>query len=190
MAESVPPEYFIDLYKRDVDPWRFETSDYERKKYAITLRELPRQRYARALEIGCSVGVFTDMLAQRCDKLTAVDVSDDALSRARRNCEARSNVRFERRTMPHDYPDGMFDLTTVCEIGFYLAMDDLLELRDNVIAHSAKGAHVILVHWTPPVQGHATTAEEVHAAFRAAPELEWLTGLSTDTYRLDVLERR
>ncbi len=189
MAESVPPKYFIDLYKREIDPWRFETSEYERRKYAVTLMELPRERYARALEIGCSVGVFTNMLAQRCDELLAVDVSDDALARARRNCATRANVSFERRTMPHGYPDGMFDLTTVCEMGFYLSMDDLLALRENVIAHATPGGHIVLVHWTPPVQGHATTAEEVHDTFRAAPELEWLSGLSAETYRLDVLKR-
>ncbi len=92
--------------------------------------------------------------------------------------------------MPHDYPDSCFDLTTVCEVGFYLSMDDLLALRINVIEHSIRGAHVVLVHWTPPVQGHATTALEVHETFRAAPELQWLHGVSAHTYRLDVLERR
>jgi hypothetical protein len=48
----------------------------------------------------------------------------------------------------------------------------------------------MLVHWTPRVEGHASTTEEVHALFRTAAELRWLHGYSAQTYRLDVLERR
>jgi hypothetical protein len=47
-----------------------------------------------------------------------------------------------------------------------------------------------LVHWTPPVHGHATTAEQVHDTFRASNAFKWLHGFSAATYRLDVLERR
>lgn len=190
VGESVPAEYFVDLYKRKIDPWHFETSDYERRKYTATLRALPRERYNDALEIGCSVGVFTSMLAPRCGRLLATDVSPDALERARCNCARYPNVQFERRAMPHEYPAGRFDLTTVCEIGFYFGRSDLNLLRSNVIAHSVGGAHVILVHWTPPVEGHATTTEQVHASFRNAAELRWLHGYSAETYRLDLLERR
>jgi cyclopropane fatty-acyl-phospholipid synthase-like methyltransferase len=190
VAQSVPVEYFVDLYRRQADPWHFESSEYEQRKYAATIAALPRERYACALEIACSVGVFTNLLAQRCDSLLAVDVSEEALQRARRNCFGRTNVHFERRVMPSDYPHGSFDLTTVCEMGFYLSMPDLALLRSNVIGHSVKGANVVLVHWTPPVQGHASTAEEVHQVFYEAPELAWICGFSAPTYRLDVLERQ
>jgi hypothetical protein len=100
------------------------------------------------------------------------------------------HVRLERRTMPHEYPDGTFDLTTVCEMGFYLGPRDLAQLRDKVVAHSIPGAHIILVHWTPPVRGHASTAEEVHEAFAGAPLLRHLHGFSAKTYRLDLFEKR
>jgi cyclopropane fatty-acyl-phospholipid synthase-like methyltransferase len=180
----------VDLYRREADPWHFESSEYEHTKYAATIGALPRERYACALEIACSVGVFTNLLAQRCDSLLAVDVSEEALQRARRNCSSHSNVRFERRVMPGNYPRGPFDLTTVCEMGFYLSARDLVLLRSNVVRHSAKGASVLLVHWTPPVQGHASTAEEVHYVFRQAPELAWIEGFSAATYRLDILERQ
>jgi SAM-dependent methyltransferase len=190
VEESVPAEYFVDLYKREIDPWHFETSEYERDKYGVTLQALPHPRYASALELGCSVGVFTAMLAERCDRVLATDVSEDALRRARWNCADRYNVAFERRVLPHDYPAGAFDLTTVCEIGFYLAAADLIALRTNVIDRSTQGAHIALVHWTPPVDGHASTTEEVHRIFCSAPQLRRLHGFSAETYRLDVLERR
>lgn len=190
MAETVPAEYFIDLYKRDADPWHFRTSAYEQRKYEATLAALPRPLYENALEIACSIGVFTNALARRCRRLLAVDVSADALVSAARTCGAHAHVRFEQRFMPYDYPDGVFDLTTVCEVGYYLCADDVRALRDNVVAHCSRGAHVVLVHWTPPVEGHATSAQDVHEAFCSCARLRRVAALARKTYRLDLLERR
>ena len=78
MTRSLPPSYFEALYASDPDPWRFASSDYERDKYAATLAALPRQLYRSGLEVGCSIGVLTAMLASRCRRLLAVDVADDS----------------------------------------------------------------------------------------------------------------
>ena len=48
------------------------------------------------MEIGCSYGGATALLASRAESVIAVDVSDDALSRAATECASHSNVRFER----------------------------------------------------------------------------------------------
>ena len=40
---TLPPEYFDHVYQANRDPWNFETSPYERAKYAATLAALPRQ---------------------------------------------------------------------------------------------------------------------------------------------------
>lgn len=190
VSKTVPPQYFVEQYKRVADPWHYETSPYEHRKYRATLDALPRERYRRALELACSIGVFTNMLAARCDAVLGVDVSADALQRARRNCAGQENVRFEQRTLPREYPDGAFDLTTVCEVGYYLAMPDLLKLRDHVVNHSQDGAHIVLVHWLPPVDGHATRAEDVHETFQASATLARVLGFTRETYRLDLFEVR
>lgn len=190
MAKSVPAQYFVDLYKRDPDPWDFERSEYERGKYAATLAALPRERYENALEIACSIGVFTSLLGERCERLLAVDVSEDALQRARRRCALQPQIRFERREMPRGFPAGAYDLITICEMGFYLCREDLIQLRDRVVEHCVTGAHVVLVHWTPPVNGHASSAHDVHGLFLQTPQLRPLQGSEAETYRLDVLERR
>jgi len=41
---TVPPEYFEEKYKTDIDPWQFRTSEYEREKYQATLGSLTRER--------------------------------------------------------------------------------------------------------------------------------------------------
>jgi SAM-dependent methyltransferase len=190
VSSSVPAQYFIELYRRDADPWNFAGSSYEREKYRATLDALPRTQYTSALEIACSIGVFTSMLAARCHDLLAVDVSPEAVERARVRCEALANVRFETRAIPRDYPDGLFDLTTICEVGYYFDLRDLHALCAKAARHSAPGGHIVLVHWTPPVHGHASTAEQVHETFCASNAFRRLHGFSTATYRLDVLERR
>ncbi len=68
-------EHFEELYKKSEDPWSFATSEYERRKYERTLDALGGRRFSQALELGCSIGVFTAMLAPHCDELVAVDTS-------------------------------------------------------------------------------------------------------------------
>ena len=53
---STQRAYFESMYRDAVDPWQFETSAYERRKYAITVSSLPRASYRSAFEPGCSVG--------------------------------------------------------------------------------------------------------------------------------------
>ncbi len=76
---SVPAEYFENLYREKSDPCNFATSLYETQKYGATLAALPRDSYESALEIGCSIGVFSARLALRCGMLLGLDVSDEAL---------------------------------------------------------------------------------------------------------------
>ena len=44
--------------------------------YAASLGVLPRPHYPRALEIRCSLGVFTAQLAERFGRLLGVDASE------------------------------------------------------------------------------------------------------------------
>ncbi|HST73796.1 MAG TPA: SAM-dependent methyltransferase [Acetobacteraceae bacterium] len=96
---SWSPETFDRIYAADADPWKFTTSRYERKKNAATLAALGDRRFA-ALEIGCSIGVSTRLLAWRCEALLAVDVAEAALADARRRCAGLPGVRIKRRQVP------------------------------------------------------------------------------------------
>ena len=60
---TLPPEYFEEKYRADIDPWQFRTSNYEHEKYVATISALGQSRYISALEIGCSIGVLTELLA-------------------------------------------------------------------------------------------------------------------------------
>ncbi|MFC6619344.1 class I SAM-dependent methyltransferase [Deinococcus radiophilus] len=55
---------------------------------------LPRTRYRRALEVGCSIGVLTGQLAERTEWMVATDVNRQALKRSRARNAGAANIQF------------------------------------------------------------------------------------------------
>ena len=186
---SLSQQYFDNVYDANADPWSFESSPYEAEKYAVSLAALPRERYGNALEVGCSIGVFTRMLAARCDALLAVDVAEKALGIARARCADQHQVRFERRSLPDQFPDGMFDLVTVCEVGYYWSADDLLRTCHMVAQHQREGTDLLLVHWTPTVADYPQAGDTVHDTWLNQPWWHVLVSQRHASYRLDLLRR-
>ena len=187
---SLPPAYFRQIYERNRDPWNFETSEYEAGKYARTLASLPCERYTSALEIGCSIGVLTKQLAPRCHALLSLDVSERALAVARERCAALLQVRFERMQVPHEMPDGLFDLIVISEVAYYWQREDLERAATLLANRQPVGGHLVLVHYTASVPDYPLTGDQVHDAWLARPEWRGIRQERGVGYRLDVLERR
>ena len=82
MGGTLPRAFFEDLYVKSPDPFDFETSAYEAAKYQHTVATFPRAHYKQAVEIGCSIGVLTSRLAEKCNSLLGLDISEQALVRA------------------------------------------------------------------------------------------------------------
>src|SRR5665213_696736 len=70
--------YFESMYASDPDPWNFATSSYEQRKYAHTVAALPNEHFCNVFEPGCSIGVLTELLAPRCERLLATDINPGA----------------------------------------------------------------------------------------------------------------
>jgi SAM-dependent methyltransferase len=190
---TLPPDYFDNVYRANEDPWQFASSPYEREKYAATLAALPRPHYERAFEIGGSIGVFTAQLAPRCGHLLSVDVSEAALAQARLRCANLPQVEIKKMQIPGEFPEGQFDLILVSEVGYYLSPPDLARAADQMLAGLPPGGQLLLVHWTPVVHDYPQTGDEVHAFFLAKTQpggpLRHLLGQRHDKYRLDLLEK-
>lgn len=185
---SLPPSYFDGCYADDPDPWRFATSAYERAKYAATLEALPRQRYAAALEVGCSIGVLTEALAARCDAVLGIDGAARALARARERCGGLRHVRFETAQVPGQWPEGTFDLILLSEVVYFLDAGDVARLAERAKACLRPGGDVVLVHWTGPTH-YPLSGDEAAERFiaRSAGFLQVGHQARTGAYRLDVL---
>jgi len=179
-------EHFEELYKRSEDPWSFATSEYERHKYERTLDALVGRRFLRGLELGCSIGVFTAMLAPHCDELLAVDTSQRAVDLARERLADFPSVRVERRTLPEETPEGPFDLIVASEILYYFTEEVMLAALRRFEEELAPGGSMLAVHWRGEPKTHPLRGDEVHELLGRHTHLTNVLAATEPEYRLDL----
>lgn len=183
---SLPAAYFDRLYAADPDPWSFATSPYERAKYDATLAALPRQHFATALEVGCSIGVLTHRLAARCTSLVAIDVAEAALAQARDRCTGLDHVTFRRMSVPGQWPAGMFDLIVLSEVLYYLSPEAVRHTAARLRSTLAPNGVVLLVHYILPTN-YPLSGDAAVETFLAAVGLSPRLQRREAAYRLDLL---
>lgn len=190
---SLDKKYFDDVYDARDDPWDFETSDYERAKYADTINSLPRDFYQNAFEVGCSIGVLTDKLTLKCQRILAIDVTEKPLEIARKRLAGKNSVEFRLMSLPAEFPDENFDLIMLSEVAYYFSKEDLEKLQRLILEHLSNAGHLLLVHWTPPVHDYPLTGDEVHDSFQRFAEttgqLKNIFSKREEKYRIDLFEK-
>lgn len=146
----IPDHVFEDIYATSSDPYGYTFRDYERQKRSVTLAALSRDRYMNAFEIGCSIGVLTRLLGERCDTLLSVDIVERALQQAKQRCAAEGNVRFARMRVPDEWPNESFDLIVISEVCYYLPVSEIERLVQRLRSSLRASGEIILVHsrWT------------------------------------------
>ena len=182
-AHKVSSAYFDRMYATADDPWQLATRWYEQRKYAITMSLLPHRRYRHAFEPGCSIGTVTELLTQRCDHVTSVDVASAALASAAARLElagCRSQVSLELGALDEPWPDGPFDLVVLSEVAYYLDAELLADVLRRECPRLAPGATLLAAHWRHPVDDYPIAGDEVHEIIAATPGL-----VSTGRYRDD-----
>ena len=188
-AVTLGAGYFDAMYEAAPDPWGFEDRWYEQRKYAISLAQLPDRRYRRAFEPGCSIGVLTAMLAGRCDRLLSWDVAAGAVQAAARRTRDLPNVRVERRQIPHEWPEGRFDLIVFSEILYYLGDRDLEQVLDYGVHALEPGGTLLAVHWRHPVADYPRSGDDVHRALAARAGLARLVSHQEEDFLAEVYRR-
>ncbi len=159
------------LHRAEPDPWGVDERRYEQRKRTLSLAMLPRDRFARGLEIGCSVGALTVDLAPHCDALVALDSSSSAVESARRRlggAPSTSPVEVLLADVPAEWPDGVFDLIVVSEIGYFLSPRDLDDLVERIRESLAPDGVLLLCHWRHRVVGWPLDGDRVHDVFEQA----------------------
>jgi cyclopropane fatty-acyl-phospholipid synthase-like methyltransferase len=177
-------------YQADPDPWSYETSDYERRKYDATLDACGEGPYDRGLELGASIGVFSERLAVRCRTLDTVDAAPSAVAAARRRLAGMPSVTVHTGAIPEAIPRATFDLVVASEILYYLQPGELAGTLARLRECLPGGGRLVAVHWRPPGAERPFTAAEVHALLRRQAWLSPVLWAPTEEYLLDVLERR
>lgn len=190
-----PPEtrlessYFDELYERHTDPWKFETRWYERRKRALTMAALPAENFRNALEIGCSIGTLTELLADRCDALLAIDISHAAVERAQERLVRRPTVTVLLADAAEEFPAGEYDLIVMSEVAYYFDESTLALVLADVLDHLSEAGFLVACHWLHEVAEYPLDGESVHAALRALPGLICTVTHREDDFILEVFCR-
>ena len=168
---AVPVEDFERRYAAIRDPWQFASSPYEQRRYDIIAACLPRARFKRCFEPGCSIGELTRRLVERCDDVVAWDASPSAVDEARRRCGSRV---VDGGGVPGDWPQGTFDLVVLSELGYYFEVAELCGLVERAVASLVPEGVLLAVHWLGESEDHVLHGDVVHAVIarraRARPQ--------------------
>ncbi|MFE9249098.1 class I SAM-dependent methyltransferase [Streptomyces sp. NPDC007088] len=159
------------MYAGTEDPWDLAGRWYEQRKYALTLGALPHRRFRRAFEPGCSVGVLTGLLAERCEEVLAADRVASAVDAARARNRDLPHVAFRHLVLPQDWPKGSFDLIVLSELLYYFDDATLRTVLDRAAHSLAPGGTLLTVHWDHPVPDHVRTGRELDPFLDAAKGL-------------------
>ena len=189
--------YWDSLY-RTPDPMAYG-SDYEQLKYKRTLELLPPGPIGRAVEAGCSEGIFSALLAPCVGHLTAVDISQTALQRARERGRAFDNVEYRQLDFFDDELPQELDLLVCSEVLYYLAdRTALASVSIKLAAALAPGGHLLVAHGKELKDDPSSTgfdwdgpfgAKIIAETLGATPGLALERSLETDLYRIDLFRR-
>jgi SAM-dependent methyltransferase len=186
---SVEDSYFNELFLNNDDPWAFKQRWYERRKRALTLAALPRERYRSIFEPGCANGELSADLAGRCDSLVCCDTSNLAVDLARKRLAGLPHAKVLQARLPQQWPQGEFDLIVFSEMGYYLDADDLHGLIDRALAALAPDGQVLACHWRPDIEGCPLNAQAVHDILAARLSMHRLFSHHEQDFLLDLWSR-
>ncbi|MEP6980739.1 MAG: bifunctional PIG-L family deacetylase/class I SAM-dependent methyltransferase [Nakamurella sp.] len=189
VTQSLDQKFFDEFYGDRDDPWQFETRWYEERKRDLTMASLPRRRFRSTFEPGCSIGVQTEALAGRTDRLLAADIARQPLDRARRRLAAAPHVSFAQLQIPQEWPSGSFDLIVLSEIGYYCGDADLDVLIDRTVASLDDDGVLVACHWRHPVAEYPLAGDEVHRRIHERSGLALLASHLEADFRLEVFVR-
>jgi LmbE family N-acetylglucosaminyl deacetylase/SAM-dependent methyltransferase len=141
------------------DPWRLDTSEYEKRRLALTLACLGRPHYRRVLEIGCATGQLSAQLRERADSVIGMDASDMALKVARARTDT---VDWLLGAAPADIPVDDFDLIVLSEIAYFLTGPELLATLRAVRRQLRPRGEILIANWSAPTENIPLDGPTVH----------------------------
>lgn len=145
--KPVLDNWLNEMYEKE-DPWNYTTSQGELDRFqsAVELLDVARERgrFERAFEVGCAEGVFTRMLADRCENLLAVDIAPAALKRARSRCP-EGNINFNHWDLTASPAPANMDLVVIMDVlELFFKPRDIQSAREKLISALRPGGYLLL----------------------------------------------
>ena len=139
------------LWRRG-DVWEFDTSEFERARWARLIEILDRARYSRILELGCGAGHFTRLLARLADHVVAFDIAPSAITRARAAEGGTTTIDYRvGNAMEYGWrADGQWDLVvmneTICYLGWLYPFFDIAWFASEIHAAIRPGGQFLMAN--------------------------------------------
>lgn len=134
--------------RRQTDPWGYSRPCHqERFQRALSLLDGVRggMRFRQGFEIGCGEGWFTELLAERCESLLAVDFSCVALARARVRCQRYKHLQFVAWDLRQGFLPKAFDLVIIMDVLECLnRRSDLLAVGNKLVDLIAPSGYLLV----------------------------------------------
>lgn len=169
----------LDLAYSMEDPWNMDSA-LERTRFEATNQIIERAfgRVGSILELGCGEGHQSRHLARLGDRLHGVDVSAQAIERARRRIPDAQFAVADIFSQPWATDRHRFDLVTACEVLYYLSDPAATIERMRQLGRNG------LVTFFAPAAGRIGPSLErvpgLHKDWIHAGATSWLVGWWTD----------
>ncbi len=178
-------------YVERTDLFELDGVEKELTRYRFLVEALADRPLGRTLELGCSVGVLTAMLAERTSSLTATDISEVVLEAARQRLREAGHDQVELRQaeLPDGVPDGPFDTIVASEVLCYLRAFEAKESGARMAAALAPGGRLLVAHTRGYFPKHAISADHAARLVSRARGLRPVRRWGGSELRVDLLER-
>ncbi len=174
---------FEEAYTLSDDPWASAAPRYryQQRKYNQMLALLPQRRFGSVLDLGCGLGLLSQLLAPRAEQVLGLDVASAAVRLARARAAGVPNLRFAQGDIL-DLPaslDGSFDLVVLADALYYISplSDELLRtLGARLAALLAPGGVCLLAnHFFFSADAESRQSRRIHNAFESSRHLSVLS---------------
>ena len=163
-------EDFAARYAKDSgDVWGYSGSAEHLQRAEWILSGLPRERFARVLEVGCAQGFLTERLAPRADALVACDFSPEAVARTRARLAQAPHVEGRVVDIREGFPGADFDLCLFSDVLYYLSRRETDLVLAEAAARIVPGGFVVVASEWRGAQGLTDPAYAIQK-LDAAPE--------------------
>jgi 2-polyprenyl-3-methyl-5-hydroxy-6-metoxy-1,4-benzoquinol methylase len=184
--------YFHFKYRKE-DPYAI-TTRYSDTRYGDMMSLVEKRHFRRALDVGCGEGVFSEMLLKVCDSVDGIDISDNAVNRAKTKYHSIPNLNFSIQDILKAPLDFEYDLIVCAEILYYLNKKQLLEVIRRISTNLKIGGYLLVcnikqIHSSVGFFRNHIGANEINEAIIAQENYEIITSLDRGGDILMLLKR-
>jgi SAM-dependent methyltransferase len=115
-------EEFDQTFAASRDPWGYDAAA-QRERIRAAIHEVDLLRggtaagvFESALEAGCAEGIVTELLAPRCRRLVAADLSAVALARCEERCAGHPGIEFRQVDISGAAAFGPYELVVAMDV--------------------------------------------------------------------------